>query len=348
MKAMKISGWLLVISIMLSACSQPGTEKEDNKETRKVRPVKVMTLDEDTVDRTIEYTANLMAFEEVYYAPAQPGRINKINVEVGDRVITGQTLVRMDQTQLTQALLQVENAKSTFKRMDTLYQLNSISEQQYDQAKTQYEVAVSNLKFLQENTTLTAPFNGIVTGKYYESGEIYSGAPNTQAGKAAILTIMQINPLKAVVNISEKYFPVIKEGMSAEITTDIYPGASFVGTVYKVYPTIDVATRSFKAEIKINNTAERLRPGMFARVEIELKDDKAVLAPAIAVVKQEGTNNRHVFTVDNGYAKKIEVSIGDRFNDKVELVSEEISKGMQLIIAGQAKLMDGDKVEIKN
>jgi membrane fusion protein, multidrug efflux system len=68
--------------------------------------------------------------------------------------------------------------------------------QQYDQLKTQYDVARSNVDFLKENTRLVAPFSGVISGRYFEPGELYSGAPNTQAGKAAVLSIVQIDRLK--------------------------------------------------------------------------------------------------------------------------------------------------------
>ncbi len=349
MRKKHLATWFILMAITFSACKPDGANKEKQEEApdKKIHPVRVMQLKLDTIDRHISYTANLVAFEELHYAPAQPGRIQTIHVEVGDRVSKEQVLVKMDPTQLTQALLQVENAQKTFRRMDTLIGLKSISEQQYEQAKTQYELAMANLEFLKENTTLTAPFNGIVTGRYYEAGEIYSGTPNTQAGKSAILTLMQINPLKAVVSVSEKFFPELQKGMDAVITTDIYPDKSFSGSVYKVHPTINPATRSFDVEIKVNNPGDQLRPGMFARVNINLKDEAAVLAPAIAVVKQEGTNNRHVFLYNQGKAIKARVKTGDRFDDRVELISENVRKGDMLIVAGQANLMDGDPVEIK-
>lgn len=347
MNKLKLTIWAALLTVLISSCA-PKEQAKEKQTAKGPRPVKTMVLDMDSLDREIHYTANLTAFEEVYFAPSQPGRINEIYVKAGDRVRKGQQLVKMDQTQLTQALLQVQQARTNFQRMDTLYQLNSISEQQYDQAKTQYEIALSNLEYLKENTTLTAPFNGIVTEKYYEAGEIYSGAPNTQAGKAAILTLMQISPLKAVVSISENYFPDIRKGMMATVKTDIYPKQTFEGSILKVYPVINPATRSFKTEIKINNPDEKLRPGMFARVNIKIKDDAALFAPAISVIKQEGTNNRHVFVMENGKAKKIEVTLGDRQDENVELVSDKLRKGMKLIIAGQASLMDGDKVKVKN
>ncbi|MFO8130036.1 MAG: efflux RND transporter periplasmic adaptor subunit [Bacteroidales bacterium] len=345
-KRLNFAGWALILTVIISACSPAVDRRADRDDEKAVHPVKVMTLTMDSVERTIHYTCNLIAFEEVNHAPSQPGRIDRIFVEVGDRVTRGQALIKMDQTQLIQARLQLEDARTHFKRMDTLYDMNSISKQQYDQAKTQYELAASSLEHLRENTVLNAPFNGIITGKYYEDGEIYSGAPNTESGKAAILTLMQISPLKAMVSISEKYFPDIREDMPATLRSDIYPNTTFTGTIYRVHPTISTATRTFQTEVKVDNPGEQLRPGMFARVEIKLKSDAVLLAPAIAVVKQEGTNNRHVFIHENGMAHEIPVKIGDRFDDQIELLSGEIKEGMELIVAGQTNLMNGDAVKV--
>ncbi|MDY0078516.1 MAG: efflux RND transporter periplasmic adaptor subunit [Bacteroidales bacterium] len=346
MKVTKFVTLALFLAAAVTACSSDKSKSESTKAEKEVRTVRTMRVENEAIDRTLSYTATLIPFEELNYAPAQPGRINKIHVEVGDRVKKGQTLVEMDRTQLTQAMLQLEDARTMYSRMDTLRKLNSISEQQYDQAKTAYDLATSNVKHLQENTTLTAPFSGIVTAKYYEDGEIYSGAPNPQTGKAAIITLMQIEPMKAMVYISEKYYPDLKKGMKATITSDIYSGEQFEGSVFKVYPTIEQSTRTFVTEVKIANPDEKLRPGMFVRVALELKTDKTIMVPAIAVLKQEGTNNRYIFVNENNVARRIDVAIGDRVNDKIEVIADDFTVGKELIIAGQAKLMDNDPITV--
>ncbi len=338
--------WLMVVAGLFTACN-PGSKRETTQEDDKIQPVKIAELIQDTIERKLSYTANLEAWEVVYFAPAKPGRIKKIFVDEGDYVTKGQKLVQMDQTELTQALIQLDNARTNFQRMDTLNDLNSISKQQYDQAKTQFELAKANIEFLQENTSLEAPFPGIVTAKHYENGEMYSGAPNTQAGKAAVVTLMQISPMKVKVSISERQFPYIREGMKAQITSDIYPNELFSGKVYRKYPTIDPATRTFQTEIKIANPNEKLRPGMFVTVHITIKDEATMLVPAIAVIKQEGTNNRYVFMAENGTARKIPVKIGDRFDDQFEIISDELEPGMDLIVAGQANLRHGDSIKVK-
>jgi membrane fusion protein (multidrug efflux system) len=224
--------------------------------------------------------------------------------------------------------------------------VGSISKQSYDQMKAQYDIAVSNVNFLQENTVLRAPFEGVISGKYYENGEFYSGTPTTFSGKAAIVSVAQINPLKAEVSISEKYFPMIKTGMDATVNCDIYPGKSFPGKVMMIHPTIDPATRSFTLEIKISNDKELLRPGMFSRVLMKVDEEMALVVPSVAVLKLQGSNERFVFVEEDGIARRITVQIGKRFDDKIELLSDELKVGSRLIVAGQARLIDGDRVQV--
>ncbi|HSH51571.1 MAG TPA: efflux RND transporter periplasmic adaptor subunit [Bacteroidales bacterium] len=338
---------LVVATVLLSfACNRENTTTDINSEEERIFSVKTEKISKETITRTIEYTANLVAFKEIHYPPASPGRIDHILVEEGDRISKGQVLVEMDKTQLNQAKAQYENAKFNFQSTDTLYQLGSASEQQYEAVKMQYEMAKSQYNFAKENSILISPIDGIITGKYFEDGELYSGAPNTPVGKPAVLSLMQINPLKAKVSISQRYFPSMKKGMKAKITSDIYPDKIFEGKVNKIYPTIDAATRTFLTELIINNDDEILRPGMFTSIEIELRDVETVVVPANAVLKLEGTNTRYIFVSDNGIAKQINIKIGKRFDDKIELLSDDIKAGDNLIVEGQANLLDGSKIEV--
>lgn len=337
---------MLFIGILaIYGCSQPEA-KEMTDTAEKEYPVRLQKIKKENITRTVDYTANLSAFEEVYFAPASPGRIDKVLVDVGDKVYKGQPLIDMDKTQLQQAIIQFQNTRSNYLRLDTLYVLGSISEQQYEQAKTQYEVTRSNVDFLKENTSLESPIDGVVTARYYESKEMYSGAPNTQAGKAAVITLMQIDPLKAFVNISERYFPEIKKGMKALVRLDMYPNDTFEGKIHLIHPTVDETTRTFKTEIIIDNPDEKLRPGMFARVYIEMQDEQALVVPAISVMQQEGTNNRYIYVNDNGTARKINVTLGKRFDDRVEIISEELEEGEELVVSGQANLMEGARMKV--
>ncbi len=344
---------LLFVSLLMAAfamsCSKPAATENAAAPVADttVYPVKTLALEMKKINQHIEYTANLIANEEINFAPASPGRIEQILVEVGSRVSKGDVIAIMDKTQLQQATEQYQNAKSTFQRMDTLRKLNSVSEQAYEGAKTQYEVSKASYDFMKKNTTLVSPNNGIVTGKYFESGELYSGAPNTAAGKAAVVTLMQINPLKVVVNLSEQYFPVVRKGMKATVTVDILRDKTFTGEVSRVYPTISADSRTVPVEILIRNEKEILRPGMFARVSLNLGEVEALLLPAVAVVRQEGTNDRYVFLAgENNTARKLRVKVGERYDDQLEVSSDSLSAGTMIIVAGQERLLNGSKITV--
>ncbi len=346
---MKSKLYIIVsIALLASACSKNSgkdAEKSD-LDSLKTEKVKVLTLDYEKIARDIEYTATLQAYEELHFSPASPGRIEAIYAEVGNRVSKGSILVQMDRTQLHQAEVQLKSIETDYRRLDTLKKTGSISIQQYDQLKTQYDIARSNVDFLRSNTTLRAPFSGIVSGKYFEAGEMYSGTPIPTIGKSAVLSLVQIDRLKSLVSISEKYFPLIKNGMEAKITCDVYPDKTFTGKIFRLHPTIDPANRTFKVEIVIANAAGILRPGMFSRVSLDLDKIDAILVPAISVLKMQGSNERYVFLEDNGKARRVSVQIGKRYNDKIEILSDEIKKGDKIIYTGQARLVDGVAVDV--
>lgn len=351
---MKIAGiyaFLIVSTLIFMGCSSgsgtknPGTEATSS-EAVKVEKVRVITLATQVIGKNIEYTSTLLPYEEVHLVPSTPGRIEKIFVEVGSRVKPGDLLVQMDQTQLQQAMIQLKNLETDYKRLDTLQKVGSVTRQQFDQLATQYEIARSNVDFLKENTRLVAPFYGVISGKYFENGEMYSGTPNTSSGKAAIISVVQISPLKAMVNIPETYYPLVKEGMRPRIQCDIYPGETYTGTIIRKYPTIDPYTHSFQVEIRVDNPGEKLRPGIFARVELELGEMSALVVPALAVLKMQGSDERYVFVEEAGRAKRVSVTLGQRFDDRVEIISPELKEGDRLIIAGQSRLIDKVPVAI--
>ena len=228
-------------------------------------------------------------------APSTPGRIEKIYVEVGDRINKEQSLFLMDRTQLYQLKLQLSSLEKDLNRIDTLLRTGSAKQQQYDQLKTQYDVTKTNVDFMEQNTLMKSPFGGVVTGKYFENGEMYSGTPTTAAGRSAIVTVQQVNPLKVNVNISEQFYPLIKMGMKAEITADVYKDETFTGTVFRISPTVNSGTRSFTIEVQLPNRNDLLKPGMFVRVSMSLGEVETFVVPANTVLVQEGTNTRYIF-----------------------------------------------------
>lgn len=333
-----------VAMMIMASCSKTEIVEEET-----LIPVKVTPVTKSTVERSLSYSANLEAYEKVFFAPTLAGqRIKKICVEVGDRVSKGQMLVEMDATNFTQQELQFKNLEVEYNRAVKLMETGSISQQKYDAAVTQYEMAKTALANLKENTRLVAPFDGVVTGKYMEEGELYSGGAFGGASKPAILCIERINPMKAYVSIAENYYTEVQKGMNVKLTSEIYKNRIFEGKVNIVYPSIDPQSRTFQVELLFDNKDEALKPGMYGTINLNVGRTEAMVIPSIAVLKVQGSNDRYLFVIRNNKAVRISVKVINRYEDQVEVVAldGEINEGDKLVTAGQARLVDGTNVNV--
>ena len=337
----KISVTLTVITciaIIFAGCKKQQTETTNTEAKPEI--VETQVLHKTQIARDLKLTTTLEGYETMNIAPSLTGKIEHIYVEVGDKVSTGSNLVRMDQQQYQTASLVFNNAKVELDRVEELKKAGNISTQVYDQTKLQYDQAKRNIDFLNTNTYVKAQFPGVISSKNYEDGELYSGQP--------ILVLTQINILKAFINIPESYYTLVKTGMKVVVTSEIYPNTEFNATIETIYPTIDPNTHTFKVRLKVPNGNERLRPGMYANTSLALGEIKTTIVPYQAVLKLQGANDRYVFINRNGIAKRITVQLGERFDDKIEIISNEIQEGDELVVVGQARLIDGVKLDVKN
>jgi len=336
MKRMKqLSIVVCAFAIGLSSCNKPKTETKIEAE---ISTVKLQQVSEREIEQKLELTATVQPQAKNSIAPSSPGRIRDIMVEVGQNVSKGQKLVQMDVANLSNLETQIENVKRTYKRAQELFKVGGASQQELDNAKLQLDVAQTNLKNMSENTFLLSPLSGIVTARNYDNGDMYSG-------QTPVLTIMQINPVKLLVNVSESYYSKIKIGMSINVTFDVFEGQSFKGNVSLIYPVIDDRTRTFSVEIKMNNNSNKVRPGMFARVNLEFGKAKGIVVADQAIVKQAGSGAKFVYIYNDGKVQFKQVEIGRRIDNEYEIISG-LSVGEQVVIAGQAKLVDGSKVNV--
>lgn len=326
---------VLAAALMLSACSEEQTAVQ---EVEKVEKVQVITLETADIEREVVLPSTLEGFENIKVSSSVSGIIDDILVYPGDRVTKGQLLVKMDPTQYTTTKLQYANLGVEMGRMEALKAAGSISQQIYDQTKTQYEQLKEQLKLYEKNTFVCADFAGVITARNFEPGELCAGQP--------ILQLTQINKLLAYVNVQENYFPSIKNGMKLTITSAIYPDKEFAAKVLTVYPTIDPSSHTFTVKIEVPNASELLRPGMYVTTTIPVGKVKGILAPYQAVLKLIGSNERYVFLNEGGVAKRVKVTLGKRYDRDVEIISDEIKEGAELVTVGQGRLVDGVKLEI--
>ena len=337
---MKVIHGILVIAIVfLYACSGGKADKSQTVTSQDSTVlVKVQLVSEQPVEQLTELTGNIEAYKVNYIAPTIPGRIDNILVDVGNRVQKGQLLVQMDKTNLVQAQLQLANAERELGRVSELYQSGSATQQQFDQLTSQVDVLRETIRNLAENTELHSPIDGVVTARTFDAKNIFGGAQ-------PILIVMQMVPVKVMVSISEIYFPQVKTGMEVRVRLDAYPDMNFAGKINIIHPTIDRLSRTFNAEVTIANNDMMVRPGMFARVELNLGTLNHVVVPDRSIIKQPGTNTRYVFTVENGLAHRREIQLGRLIEDRYEVISG-IKPGEQVVVAGQSRLLEGKEVTI--
>lgn len=345
---------IIVAVASLVACGGKGGDKAATTTKKEAEKVKVQTLENERIAKTLELSSTLEGYETMNISPSITGHIEHIYVEVGSRVQRGTMLVRMDQTQLNTTRINLASTKTELERVTALKASGSVSQQVYDQTKAGYDQLVEAERFQNENTFVKAQFAGVISAKNYEDGEMYTGAP--------ILTLTQISRLKAIINIPESYFPMVKQGMKVDVVSDIYPDEVFPATIEIVYPTIDPQSHTFQAKLNIPNNGEKIRPGMYVRTRLAVGEVDAIVVPYQSVLKLTGSNDRYVFVVDRdrsgandaqsadgGQARRVAVTLGQRFDDRIEIIPVEanaMKAGDQLVITGQARLVDGDKLEI--
>ncbi len=331
---------LIAISLLATVFVACGDKKNaaDATESERVEQVKVQTLEETIITREVVLSSTLQGYETQNVAPSLTGKIEHIYVEEGSKVNKGDMLVCMDQLQYKTTKLTYANLGVELARIEALLKTGSTTQQTYDQMKLSYDQTKENLDFLEMNTYVKAPFSGVISAKNYEDGELYSGQP--------ILILTQISTLKAEIAVPERYFPQVKAGMTLALRSEIYGDQTFPATVERVFPTVDPASHTFTIKVKIPNSSDMLRPGMYVNATLFLGEESVVVAPYQAVLKLQGSDNRYVFINDKGKAKRVDVKLGQRFDDRVEIISDEISKGDELIVTGQARLVDGLKLNI--
>ena len=339
-KILKASAFLLVVA-SLASCGGNKSQKAATTTKKEAEKVKVQEIKNQRIAKQLELSSTLEGYETMNISPSITGHIEHIYVEVGSRVSKGTMLVRMDQTQLNTTRINLASTKTELDRVTALKASGSISEQVYDQTKAGYDQLVETERFQAENTFVKAQFSGVISAKNYEDGEMYTGAP--------ILQLCQISRLKAIINIPESYFPLVKQGMKVNVYSDIYPDKVFPATIEIVYPTVDPTSHTFQAKLSIPNPGEKIRPGMYVRATLALGEIDAIVVPYQTVLKLTGSNDRYVFVADGNTARRVAVTLGQRFDDQIEVipvVPGDIKEGDQLVVTGQARLVDGANLEI--
>ena len=336
---MKKLSTLLIASatIFLMSCGQ---SNDNNQQVVEENPkVTVATVNAEYVSQITIYPTTVEADIVNNIAPQSSARISKIYVEIGDKVVAGQTLAKMDEANLEKARLQLVNDSIELGRIKQLHDIGATSQSDFEAMSLKYDVSRRTYLNLLENTILTSPISGIVTARNYDEGDMYAMAQ-------PLFVIQKLNPVKMLINISESKYSQIHKGMEVKITTDAFGDKEFKGVVSLIYPTINATTHTFPVEVKFMNNDLSLRPGMFARVTVNYGDNFNVVIPDRAVMKQVGSGEQYVYVLNpDGTVTYTVVELGRRMGNRYEVL-KGIDDNATIVITGQTRLKNGITVDI--
>ena len=343
MKYLKLSIIAFTAAALMMACGSKDTQTATTgQEAQKAAPVvSIITAQAEDVEVTNTFTSNIEPNATNNIASQTAGRIVSINAEVGSKVKKGQLLARMDDVNLAKTRMQYVNDSTELARLTELYNIGAVSQADYDMAKLALNITKKTYHNLAENTYLRSPINGVVTARNYDKGDMYSMAQ-------PIFVVEQITPVKMLVNISESLFTQVHKGMEFDITVDAYPNEVFKGMVNLLYPTVNAATHTFPVEVICQNTDQRLRPGMFARVTANFGTNHNVVVPDVAVVKQQGSGEHFIYVLNaDNTVTYTKVELGRRMGNRYEILSG-LKEGDKIVTEGQVRLKNGVAVTVKN
>lgn len=373
-------------------------------------PVRIRTVGRRDLSAALDAQGTLHPYKEVNVAAKLTGRVEELLVDVGDPIRAGDVLLRIEEEELliaerqaaaavaaaqanlarvkagarpqeielakaqaAQAEANLSQAEAHYERMRALFASGAISESQYEQSRTQYDVAQaswlaaqSQLQLVLQGPTdeevaaleaalaqaeaslaltqlhlkearVASPLTGIVAGRFVEMGDfVGAGMP--------LARIVQTDPIVMRIEVGGRDVVSLRPGLEARITIDALPGRSYTGRVSHVEAVADSNSRLFGVKIEAPNAEGVLRAGMAARVEILTAQAKDVVAvPDSALMTEAGET--YLFVVEGETARRRVVQVGVVAQGWAE-IKEGLSPGEQVVVVGHNFLADGARVQV--
>lgn len=309
-------------------------------------PVQVVVAEakHQPVIESISLVGSLVADEMVEIQSEVDGAVEEILFKEGQRVKKGDLLFRLDETKYAAAVAEAEASfklsEANLERMKALRDQGATSPQEYDQARATYEVnkAALDLKRRQlKDARIYAPFDGVMGARLVSPGQVI--------GKNATLgSIVAIDPIKVEFDVPERFIGQLELQQTIEIKLAAWPGQKFTGAVFFIAPRLDPDTRTALVKAALPNPDQKLKPGMFANLDLTLKvREQAVVVPEEALLLQENRVSVFVVDDDNKVQPRV-VKVGLRMPGQVE-ITEGLQAGEKVVIEGTQKVAPGKTVK---
>jgi RND family efflux transporter MFP subunit len=363
--------FIAFLSVRLVMLIQKSTSKDSKGYGKPPVAVEIEKVTFAPIKDVREYTGTVYPYYQYIVAPKVSGRIIEIRKRIGDWVKNGEIIARIDDAEYQQAVLEAEanlkiaqaslaESKSQFdltkqesERVQSLYEKGIASSSELDNSLTQYSAQQSRLNLAKAQveqreaslksarirlgyTVLATTEPGFIGERFVDEGSLL--APNSP-----VVSVIGINRVIVRTTVIERDYGNIKVGQPAEIEVDAFLSKRFYGTVSRIAPMLQEASRVAKMEVEVANDSLLLKPGMFAKVRVVLNEkSSAQVVPSKAIVRRDGKEGVFIVGSDNETARFIQVQIGIVTPEQTEIISPQL-EGM-VITLGQHLLEEGSIV----
>ena len=333
---------LLLAGAMATSCNSKAEANDKENDAEPAIPVEATAI---TRGRIANYFSGPVALEtesDALVVAKASGIVESIAVEEGQAVRAGQVLAVLENDQeahqLAQADALLNQYQADYERNEELFAKNLVSAEINDRSQFMYEAqkaAWRLAKLKKDNTTIRAPFSGIVAERQIKVGNMIT--LNTGAFR-----IVNFETLKAIMHVPEIELGKLKLGQPATLRLDALPGNSYLSEVTLISPIVDPGTGTVKVTVGIGNADGLLKPGMFGRVEILHEiHDQALLLPKEAVLAEDSDAN--VYVISDSIALRREVTLGMINTLHYEILAG-LEEGELVVTTGQTGLKDSARV----
>jgi membrane fusion protein (multidrug efflux system) len=332
-----------IFAALVSGCGKPPSP-ERPQGGFPVQAV-VARVTEGPIVESLFLVGSLSAMEAINIRSEVDAEITLIGFMEGAQVELDQVLFRLDdiklQAQVAEAQARFDQATHENDRGKVLVEKESISQQQYDQFRFEYAAARAGLQLARERmdeAIIRAPFVGrmdqriVSLGQFVNKGQLLSA-------------LVQTDPLEVEFNVPERYLGQLQTGQIIRIASVAYPDELFEGEVFFISPQFDERNRTISMKAEIDNSDDRLKPGMFANLELIFKArEDAIIVPEQTIMYQ-GDQASVVVMNEDGKADFREVQVGLRLSGTAEII-DGLSVGEVVVVEGYQKMRPGSAISI--
>ncbi|PCH65587.1 MAG: hypothetical protein COC01_09515 [Bacteroidetes bacterium] len=347
-----LSMFTVLFSILVSCHSEGDKQTVKPGESTKIQRVEVVVPKERSFNAELLITGTAMPNQKVMLHTMESGYVRVVHKDIGDLVYKGAVIVELDNPELyrmhEKLMAQVEAKKAVYERLKlTMEKTPDLTPKQVlEDAEAEYLSVRAELNAIEDRQgflKVVAPFKGIISRRLVDHGAlVQSGMSNTDA--TAIVEIQELDPIRLTIPLPETDADAVTKGMKVLVTFPGLPGESYEVKVSRTAGVLDFASKTMQVEIDIANPDGKIKPGMYAKVIMQISSLEDVLSlPVTAQVMYE--DEFFVLVVKENRVERIPLRKGLFNKDFFEVLNPEIGAESQVIIQGKGLVKPGHIVD---